>query len=168
MMDYEQSVRLAEKYSRKGYATVTEDLTMQQKLYNCHDDLAAKDAEIARLKGLCQDYHSEADSRDAEITKLLETVKKKTDLIVGQIELRQDADHEVIRLKQEVKDLEGKWGGEIVKAKIVKELKAQLARIQSLVDAQAEDEGLWFKPVYVTEHIFQVALRELHAAIEDK
>ena len=47
-------------------------------------------------------------------------------------------------------------------------LEAQLARIQSLVDAQAEDEGLWFKPVYVTEHIFQVALRELHAAIEDK
>ena len=29
-----------------------------------------RDAEIERLKGLCQDYHSEADSRDAEIEKL--------------------------------------------------------------------------------------------------
>ena len=32
--------------------------------------LNEQEAEIARLKGLCQDYHSEADSRDAEIEKL--------------------------------------------------------------------------------------------------
>ena len=32
--------------------------------------LNEQDAEIARLKGLCQDYHSEADSRDAEIARL--------------------------------------------------------------------------------------------------
>ena len=136
--------------------------------------LNEQDAEIARLKGLCQDYHSEADSRDAEITKLLETVKKKTDLIVGQIELRQDADHEVIRLKQEVKDLEGKWGGEIVKVKIVKELKAQLATHQEFVKKVrlARNDMAKPNPAYKERFInsvqWDLRLFEESQALEDK
>lgn len=92
---------------------------------------ANKEMAIIRLKGLCQDYHSEADSRDAEIE----------------------------RLKQEVKDLEGKWGGEIVKAKIVKELKAQLAAHRETIkmyEEEAENDG---------RGIFAVNYRQ---ALEDK
>lgn len=50
----------------------------------------------------------------------------------------------------------------------IAQLKAQLDRIQALVDEQANDEGLWFKHVYITEDVLQQALRKLHAVIEDK
>lgn len=36
----------------------------------------------------------------------------------------------------------------------------------NLVHRQAEDEGLWFVPQYITEDVLQKALRELHAAVE--
>ena len=39
-------------------------------------------------------------------------------------------------------------------------------QLKKIVDEQAEDEGLWFDPVYVTEDYLQKALRRLHAAIE--
>ena len=47
-------------------------------------------------------------------------------------------------------------------------LKEYQNRLMVIVDEQAEDEGLWGKPVYITEHILQQALRRLHAAIEGK
>ena len=37
-----------------------------------------------------------------------------------------------------------------------------------VVKEQAEDEGLWCEPVYITEAILQRALRRLHAAVEGK
>ncbi|HVM95121.1 MAG TPA: hypothetical protein VMT89_01975 [Candidatus Acidoferrales bacterium] len=43
----------------------------------------------------------------------------------------------------------------------------RLACAQRLVDDQANDEGLWFEHVYITEDTLQRALRNLHSAIED-
>lgn len=37
-----------------------------------------------------------------------------------------------------------------------------------MVDEQANDDGLWFVPVTITEDYLQRALRRLHAAIEGK
>ena len=39
---------------------------------------------------------------------------------------------------------------------------------QSVVDEQANDEGLWFWPQTVGEDILQRALRRLHEAVEGK
>lgn len=39
--------------------------------------------------------------------------------------------------------------------------------VRELVGHQVEDEGLWFKPQYITEDYLQKALRELHAIIDD-
>ena len=36
----------------------------------------------------------------------------------------------------------------------------------AVVNEQAEDEGLWFQPVYASEAYLQAALRRLHAAVE--
>ena len=44
----------------------------------------------------------------------------------------------------------------------------KLNSIQRFIDAQAEDEGLWFVAVYATEDYLQTALRKLHAVIEAK
>lgn len=41
-----------------------------------------------------------------------------------------------------------------------------LKRIRYLVDAQADDLGLWFGPPHVTESYLQDALRNLHGLIE--
>ena len=41
-----------------------------------------------------------------------------------------------------------------------------LKYIRKIVKKQAEDEGLWFKPQYITESYLQEALRKLHAIIE--
>jgi hypothetical protein len=43
---------------------------------------------------------------------------------------------------------------------------SKLGKIQSLVNEQAEDEGLWFKAVTAPEAYLQQELRKLHAAIE--
>jgi hypothetical protein len=40
--------------------------------------------------------------------------------------------------------------------------------LQSLVDKQAADDGLWFDAMYCSEGYLQQALRELHAAIEGR
>tara|TARA_R100000306_G_scaffold62433_1_gene70102 strand:- start:1238 stop:1381 length:144 start_codon:yes stop_codon:yes gene_type:complete len=40
------------------------------------------------------------------------------------------------------------------------------SKAYDLVQKQAEDAGLWFEPVYVTEDYLQRALRELHSAVE--
>jgi hypothetical protein len=40
--------------------------------------------------------------------------------------------------------------------------------IKAVVDEQANDDGLWFIPVTITEDILQRALRRLHAVIEGK
>jgi len=48
-----------------------------------------------------------------------------------------------------------------------KALTARLESIQKLVNKQAEDEGIFFQAVYVTEAFLQSALRELHTLIED-
>ena len=42
-----------------------------------------------------------------------------------------------------------------------------MKEIIDLVNKQAEDEGLWFDAVYVTESMLQAALRELHRVIEE-
>ncbi len=39
-------------------------------------------------------------------------------------------------------------------------------KVYSLVQEQAEDEGLWFKSEYATEDYLQTALRKLHAVVE--
>lgn len=44
----------------------------------------------------------------------------------------------------------------------------RLAAAMQVVNEQAEDFGLWFQPVYATEHMLQQALRRLHAVIEGK
>lgn len=61
----------------------------------------------------------------------------------------------------------------LVAADRIEELEArepqqQLDTIKSVVNEQAEDEGLWFDHVYITEDILQRALRRLHAAIESR
>lgn len=45
-------------------------------------------------------------------------------------------------------------------------LEARLKAITDVVNKQAEDDGLWFEAVYVTEGALQQALRHLHAVIE--
>ena len=45
--------------------------------------------------------------------------------------------------------------------------KDKISKVKSLVEHQAEDEGLWFKAQYATESYLQTALRELHKVIED-
>jgi hypothetical protein len=40
------------------------------------------------------------------------------------------------------------------------------AKVLAVVEEQANDEGLWFIPVTITEDILQRALRRLHEAIE--
>jgi len=45
-------------------------------------------------------------------------------------------------------------------------LKARLAEARRVCDEQANDEGLWFVAVTVTEDYLQAALRRLHAAVE--
>jgi len=46
-------------------------------------------------------------------------------------------------------------------------LREKLKRIQKKVDAQAEDEGLWFVAETAPEAYVQRELRELHRIIED-
>lgn len=43
---------------------------------------------------------------------------------------------------------------------------AALEQAQALVNTQAEDEGLWFVAVTISEGYLQQELRRLHAAIE--
>lgn len=50
----------------------------------------------------------------------------------------------------------------------IDELEAKLTQIQATVNEQAEDEGLWFNPKYVTEDYLQQALQRLHKGIEDE
>ena len=42
----------------------------------------------------------------------------------------------------------------------------QMRRIRRVVNEQAWNEGLWFRPKRVTEDYLQCALRRLHAVIE--
>ena len=42
-----------------------------------------------------------------------------------------------------------------------------LADLKKLVDEQAEDAALWCLDPTITEHMLQIALRKLHAAIEE-
>lgn len=46
--------------------------------------------------------------------------------------------------------------------------KEKIKKLQQIVNEQAEDEGLWFIPQYITEDYLQQALRKLHEIIEDK
>jgi predicted small metal-binding protein len=48
----------------------------------------------------------------------------------------------------------------------VTKLRARLNAIREIVNAQAEDGGLWFVAEYATEAYLQQELRRLHAAIE--
>jgi len=45
-------------------------------------------------------------------------------------------------------------------------LEAENARLQAIVDEQAEDEGLWFVAETAPEAYLQQELRRLHAAID--
>ena len=51
-------------------------------------------------------------------------------------------------------------------AKRIRDLEAQLSTIQSTVNEQAEDEGLWFDTVTAPEAFLQQALRRLHSVIK--
>lgn len=44
---------------------------------------------------------------------------------------------------------------------------AKIEKAKKLVASQAEDEGLWFVSVYITEAYLQSALRALAAVIEE-
>lgn len=46
------------------------------------------------------------------------------------------------------------------------EAREHLALIRGVVDAQAEDDGLWFRAQTAPEAYLQAALRKLHAAVE--
>ena len=59
-------------------------------------------------------------------------------------------------------------GGTWVRADDYDRLRAKLQRIQSLVDEQAEDEGLWSFVATAHEKYLQQALRRLHAVIEER
>lgn len=48
----------------------------------------------------------------------------------------------------------------------ITELEAENARLQAIVDEQAEDEGLWFVAETAPEAYLQQELRRLHAAID--
>lgn len=50
----------------------------------------------------------------------------------------------------------------------VRERNSRIKEIQKLVDAQANDEGLWFYAESPSEAYLQKALRDLHTAIETK
>lgn len=39
-------------------------------------------------------------------------------------------------------------------------------QLKALIDRQAEDDGLWFQPIYASEAYLQENLRVLHAAVE--
>jgi hypothetical protein len=47
------------------------------------------------------------------------------------------------------------------------ELTQHLAKIQKVVDAQAEDDGLWFCAIHASEGYLQQELRRLHRVIEE-
>ena len=49
---------------------------------------------------------------------------------------------------------------------IVPELVEKLERIQTFVNKQAKDDGLWFVAKYASEAYLQQELRKLHALIE--
>ena len=50
----------------------------------------------------------------------------------------------------------------------IEKLEAKLAGIKALVDAQAEDDGLWFLADHAAEGYLQQELRKLHALIEEE
>jgi hypothetical protein len=50
----------------------------------------------------------------------------------------------------------------------VADLTEALRRIRGVVDAQAEDDGLWFVADSIVEAYFQQELRSLHATIENE
>lgn len=50
--------------------------------------------------------------------------------------------------------------------KRVIELLTEKVAVKAVVDAQAEDDGLWFEAQTAPEAYLQAALRRLHAAIE--
>jgi hypothetical protein len=43
----------------------------------------------------------------------------------------------------------------------------RIKELQELVNKQTEDEGLWFHAKYPREAYLQIALRKLHALIEE-
>lgn len=43
----------------------------------------------------------------------------------------------------------------------------ELANLKQLLNTQANDEGLWLNPIYITEDYLQLALRELHYYVEE-
>jgi hypothetical protein len=49
----------------------------------------------------------------------------------------------------------------------VKNLLNELSKLQRIVDQQAQDDGLWFYAVHISEAYLQIALRDLHDAIEN-
>jgi hypothetical protein len=50
---------------------------------------------------------------------------------------------------------------------LLREAAERLSRLLAIVDAQAEDEGLWFIVSTAPEAYLQQELRRLHAAIEE-
>ena len=84
---------------------------------------------------------------------------------------------EIDELKSENKKLKAKlrvardsqlrtYDGLSEKADKYDELEARFERIQKKVDAQAEDEGIWFMAESGPEAYLQRELRELHRVIE--
>ena len=85
-----------------------------------------------------------------EISRMsTKSIKRLTELLDGKNEHIKALEKECAELRAEVASLsEG------------------LGKVRKLVDAQAEDEGLWFMAKYATEAYLQSELRKLHDAVE--
>jgi len=70
-------------------------------------------------------------------------------------------DHECVRTSQAVLGMLQRLRAE------VERLTARLSAIRTVVDAQAEDDGLWFIAATAPEAYLQQELRRLHAVVED-
>jgi hypothetical protein len=99
------------------------------------------------------------------------------DDLLSAIEAMQAKLTECDRLREEVLDCRTKLfelgliGGEITaeRDRLLEEnewLRKHHQQVQSLVDAQAKDEGLWFQAQTAPEGYLQAQLRRLHAVIE--
>lgn len=75
-----------------------------------------------------------------------------------------------IRITENFAALQVRLGEECAKSNSltaeVEKLKGSLAKIRTVVDAQAKDDGLWFYTETVSEAYLQQELRKLHAIIE--
>ena len=106
---------------------------------------------------------------------LISSGKRKRDL-KGEVSSLRDKierlEKECAELRAEVERLRkaiypnGLWEKFAEAQKEIERLSEGLGKVRKLVDAQAEDEGLWFMAKYASEAYLQQELRKLHSAVE--